>query len=329
MFYRKIGNRRFKYLIIMVKKNIKDITVQETNDSSILSKASIVELAYFNDPYLKLFCKRIARRSPLIHRGYYIRAKAIDHVLKSFLSNTKDFDNKVQMFSLGAGFDTSYFRLKSELGGDAFTNKCKYIEIDFPDVVRRKQALLQKTEVLAKLIGDYRIGTVEGELDAEDFNIVPCDLTDLERLDRMLSQINVQFDAPSLFFSECVLTYVDYKQANRLLQWIQSKFPNCVLAIYEQISPNDPFGRVMMKHFNKIQSPLKRINELSSLQKHKDLLSSFGFQTTVCFDMNYFFENYIAEEEKKRMMSLEVFDEYEEWHLKCSHYCIVAGFQGM
>ena len=68
----------------MPSKN-KDITVQETNDSSILSKASIVNLGYFSDPFLHLFTTRPVRRSPLIHRGYYVRAKAIDYILKQFI----------------------------------------------------------------------------------------------------------------------------------------------------------------------------------------------------------------------------------------------------
>lgn len=309
----------------MVKKHIKDITVQETNDSSILSKASIVELGYFNDPFLKLFCKRIARRSPLIHRGYYIRAMAIDHVLKSFLNNTQ---GQLQIISLGAGFDTSYFRLKSQ-HRELFANRCRYIEVDFPDVVKRKQELVMRNEALVQMIGEFSICTQDGELDSKDYNIVPCDLTDLKRLEKMFSKLHIQLDTPTLFFSECVLTYVDYEQANNLLQWIQAMFPNCVLAIYEQYCPSDPFGVVMMNHFNKIQSPLKRINQLNTLQKHKELLSSFHFDSAISFNMNYFFERYVSNEEKERMMNLEVFDEYEEWHLKCSHYCIAAGFQGV
>ena len=314
----------------MGKTSIKDITVQETNDSSILSKASIAEFGYFDDPYLKLFCKKLARRSPLIHRGYYIRAKAIDYVLTNFLKHTiPDAINNnkhIQVFSLGAGFDTSYFRLKSKMG-DTFTKNCRYIEIDFPDVVRRKIALIAQHDVLAKIIGDYRVD--DGILHSEGFSIIPCDLTDLKQLQEYFKKISINYDSPSLFFSECVLTYVDYKKARDLLQWIQMQFPHCMLAVYEQIGPDDSFGRVMMKHFEKIQSPLKRIRELRSLYSHEQLLTSLQYKNVCCFDMNSFYRTYVDDVEKERMISLEVFDEFEEWHLKCSHYCIAIGFSGI
>ena len=85
----------------MVKTKGNQQTVQETNDHSILSKASVAQHGYFNDPYLKLFCSRIARRAPLIHRGYYIRVKAIDHILHSFLDHCGCRPS--QIISIGKG----------------------------------------------------------------------------------------------------------------------------------------------------------------------------------------------------------------------------------
>ena len=50
---------------------------------------------------------------------------------------------------------------------------------------------------------------------------------------------------------------------------------------------------------------------------------------SVGFTMNTFYECCVEEEEKGRMEALEPFDEFEEWHLKCNHYCITAGLQGI
>ncbi len=47
--------------------------VQGTNDSSIVSKRSMVRMQYFHDPFLQAFVAKPSRRSPLINRGYYIR----------------------------------------------------------------------------------------------------------------------------------------------------------------------------------------------------------------------------------------------------------------
>lgn len=44
-------------------------------------------------------------------RGYYIRAKLIDHVIKGFLNQ---IPLKNQIVNLGAGFDSTFFRLKEQ-----------------------------------------------------------------------------------------------------------------------------------------------------------------------------------------------------------------------
>ena len=306
-------------------KKIKDITVQETNDSSILSKASIVTLGYFNDPFLPLFTTRVPRRAPLIHRGYYIRAKAIDHSLRTFIQHHHDNETRIQIVSLGAGFDTSFFRLK-ELG---LLQKCRFVEIDFQDVMRRKIAIIQQHQVLKHTIGQFEIDETDHSLKSDDYAIIPCDLTDLKRLELYAEKFEVDFNLPTLFFSECVLTYVDFQHSLDLMQWIRNKFIRPAVVIYEQIRPEDAFGRVMMRHFNKIQSPLRRIQKLSDIEKHKNVFRSLCFDDVVGFDMNFFYTCYLDEAEKKRMIQLEPFDEFEEWNLKCSHYIITAAFAGM
>ena len=79
------------------------IQVQGTNDSSILSKVSMVKLGYFEDLFLREFVDKDVRRSPSINRfeiqtkdfnfdylmffrGYYIRMKALEYALNMFYS---------------------------------------------------------------------------------------------------------------------------------------------------------------------------------------------------------------------------------------------------
>jgi tRNA wybutosine-synthesizing protein 4 len=90
-----------------------DQAVQGTNDSSILSKISTSELGYFEDDSLKYFATKVVRRSPLVNRGYYIRARLIDFMIKEFLSKTSSTMPN-QILNLGAGFDSSFFRLNSQ-----------------------------------------------------------------------------------------------------------------------------------------------------------------------------------------------------------------------
>ena len=40
-------------------------------------------------------------------------------------------------------------------------------------------------------------------------------------------------------------------------------------------------------------------------------------------DMNEFFSNCLTLEERRRVCQMEIFDEFEEWHLKCNHYVLI------
>ena len=63
--------------------------ILQTNNSSIVSKRSVERLYYANEQhFFRHFVKKPQRRSPLINRGYWLRMKAIDHVVELFLNET-------------------------------------------------------------------------------------------------------------------------------------------------------------------------------------------------------------------------------------------------
>uniref|UniRef100_A0A3B3ZUT4 Uncharacterized protein n=1 Tax=Periophthalmus magnuspinnatus TaxID=409849 RepID=A0A3B3ZUT4_9GOBI len=130
------------------KKLGKDTAVQGTNDSSVVSKVSAAAQGYFEDVYLQHFVCKVARRAPLINRGYYVRWRAVDHCVRRFLEKTSNCPKR-QILSLGAGFDSLYFRLRS---CRILTNAVVF-EVDFPDVARRKSALINSNETLMEMLG--------------------------------------------------------------------------------------------------------------------------------------------------------------------------------
>lgn len=97
--------------------------VQGTNDSSVVSKVSAAAQGYFHDDFLRHFVGKVSRRAPLInrqdlwtfsaalqsdfklrinvcvwlcflHRGYYVRWKAVDRCVKQFLCVTDACDRR-------------------------------------------------------------------------------------------------------------------------------------------------------------------------------------------------------------------------------------------
>lgn len=86
--------------------------VQSTNDSSALSKSSLAARGYVHDAFAALLVPGTARRAPLIHRGYYVRARAVRHCVRAFVERTCAAPGTPpsQILSLGAGSDSLYFR---------------------------------------------------------------------------------------------------------------------------------------------------------------------------------------------------------------------------
>ena len=57
-------------------------------------------------------------------RGYYVRCKAISQVIATFIHGSTS-DGQRQIISLGAGYDTTYFRLYAE----GLIRNLKYFEV--------------------------------------------------------------------------------------------------------------------------------------------------------------------------------------------------------
>ena len=78
---------------------------------------------------------------------------------------------------LGAGFDASYFRLKSR--GELVNTT--FYDVDFPDVIRRKHNIIRKQSTLTDIIGEFNIE--DNVLKSKDYHTLPCDVTDLNKLE--------------------------------------------------------------------------------------------------------------------------------------------------
>lgn len=76
-----------------------------------------------------------------------MRWRAVDHCVRGFLQVTAKCPNR-QILSLGAGFDSLYFRLHA----DGALNEAIVFEVDFPDVARRKAALLASDTSLREML---------------------------------------------------------------------------------------------------------------------------------------------------------------------------------
>lgn len=75
--------------------------IMGTNSSSIVSKRSVERLYLPKPHFYRYFVRKPQRRSPTINRGYWLRMRAVDWVVRKFLERQTDREKVV--INLGAG----------------------------------------------------------------------------------------------------------------------------------------------------------------------------------------------------------------------------------
>jgi len=266
---------------------------------------------------------RVNRMPPLINRGYYTRVAAIRNTIDQFLGC-----GGKQIVSLGAGYDTNYWRLKQRRSEDnGALIFLKYFEVDFPQVVKHKSLMISKNENLSKWIPDLEINKDTGDISSSDYALLGVDMRNLPTLSSLLLSHKIDISLPTLFLSECVLIYMNPTDSSKLISWTSEVFSKTMFIIYEQIHPFDAFGEVMLNNLQSRGIPLASIKAYPDLNAQKKRFTDLGYTKLEALDMNQIHTFLLSPADNQRISRLEIFDELEEWHLIQSHYCIVVATQ--
>ncbi|KAH0625303.1 hypothetical protein JD844_033808 [Phrynosoma platyrhinos] len=247
--------------------------------------------------------------------------------------------------------DSLYFRAKDK----GLLARTRFFEVDFPEVAAQKATLVAQTEELAAMATGNAVSPQESGLvkfSGDDYRILGADLSDLLRLQEAMCEASLDPEAPTLILAEVVLTYMETERSDALIHWVADFFPQAWFVLYEQIHPEDPFGRIMQNHFNKLLSPLRSLIHYPNCKAQQLRFLQRGWTECCAIDMNQFYGCFVPGEEQQRIRTLEPFDEFEtqrvigklkeqrplpdsvlllylqEWHLKCSHYFILVASKG-
>jgi tRNA wybutosine-synthesizing protein 4 len=78
------------------------------------------------------------------------------------------------IISLGAGFDSTFFWLKAA----KISDKVCYIEVDYPDVVRKKIQVIRANSILAELVMQGGLNS-DSEIETGDYKLFEADVRDI------------------------------------------------------------------------------------------------------------------------------------------------------
>ncbi|KAL0083940.1 S-adenosyl-L-methionine-dependent methyltransferase [Phycomyces blakesleeanus] len=296
-----------------------DNAIRDTNDDATVSRLSAAQLGYLVDPFVHLFVRRPVRRSPIINRGTFIRQRALDSLVEQFLQSPGP---KKQIVALGAGFDTRYFIIKSGPGAEKLK---KYFEVDFPELTVKKAMSIQRHPALHNILGpkeDIRLEKGGTELIGPDYCLVGGDLREWDQVAARLIHHGLDPTIPTMFLSECVFIYIAPEVSQYILEWITREIKQAMFVLYEQIKPDDAFGRMMLKNLQERSIELKGIHAYPDLSAQENRFMGLGWQKAKAVDINELHDHWLDVTEKSRIARLEILDELEEWHLLSSHYCV-------
>lgn len=294
-----------------------DNAVRSTNDEATVGKWSAVNAGYYGDGFVDAFLSHAAPfHGPLMNRGHFARVMAVQQTLLRFILPVESIANNArQVVCLGCGFDTLYFRLAAQ-GAFAGVPELRYFEVDFAEVVNRKRHILKQ---------DARFHPY---LERKQYSLIECDLRDMDSLKVLLDAAGFSHECPTLFISECVLIYMTPEEGGRIISWACETTPQSVFVTYEQIRPDDAFGKTMIRNLQARNIPLHSIMQYPSLTSQEQRYKKAGYSHSLAMAMDQVYERVIPLSERRRVGSLEVFDEYEEWKLVLSHYCLVVSCNG-
>lgn len=306
-----------------------DDAVNATNDDATMCKFQAVEKGYFKDNYIHSFvtskAKNVsARKAPEINRGYYARTASVTYLVEQFIRSNRS----LQIISLGAGYDSLYWRIKASLDVIVDEGEPKpsinYVEIDMGTVTLHKLMAIKRHP---KLLDSLTNVTFKGEgLHSDDYHLISFDLrqVDKESLRRKLfEECQLDPNKPTLCIAECVLIYMPTQDSASLINWLGSKFENLTMLNYEQCNMRDRFGDIMLENMNVRHCDLMGVDACTSLQSQETRFTSNGIKYTKIWTLSDIFNNLIAPGEIERIEKLEFLDEKELLMQLLQHYCII------
>ncbi|OQS01147.1 hypothetical protein ACHHYP_01753 [Achlya hypogyna] len=295
-----------------------DHGVAETAFDAIHCKISAVKQGYFHDDFVALFGRKPTRRIPLIHRGYYLRHKAVEAAVSSFLAERATPTTPVQILSFGAGFDTLFFRLRQQHAAHV-----SMYEIDCDAIVDQKITVL--TQHFDQLFGgSFEQSTpwphaYKAASATATYAVTGCDLGDTAALAKQLAQLGLDPTRPTLVLAECVLAYLAPSARSSLLQWTASHLSDALFVGYDPIGLATSFGEQMQSYFAAKGCDLRSAKALPSVHDQDAHFRAHGWGSVRLWNMNATLRLLVADNERRRMEGLEPFDEYDDW-ITCNHH---------
>ncbi|KAJ0380417.1 hypothetical protein COL26b_001119 [Colletotrichum chrysophilum] len=301
-------------------------SVQNARRGQALDDLIMAERLYYPDEphYFRFFVKKFQRRAPLINRGYHLRLKVIDTLVRRFLQRPS-YRKKV-VVNLGCGSDVLPWQCEVR-----YPDACRdvtFIDVDYPDLIQKKRRIVLDTPELHALLGTWEVNDKSPiVLQSQKYCQIACDLRQLSALENALSKLFDLSATEFLFVAEVSITYMDTEGADCVINWAGS-LQHAEFCLLEQIlpdGPDHPFAHTMLKHFNKLNTPIKSVHRYPSVASQEARFETLGWSAAESWTLweAWADDLFMTSEERRALDVVEPFDEWEEFALFASHYVVI------
>ncbi|KAJ3086215.1 hypothetical protein HDU96_005005 [Phlyctochytrium bullatum] len=118
---------------------------------------------------------------------------------------------------------------------------------------------------------------------------------------------------------------MEEKFIHNILKWTAKASVASFFVTYEQIKPDDAFGRTMIDNLKLRHIDLPGLTTCPTLESHVSRFQVQGWSNlggASAVTMRDAYDKHLSQEERDRVAKLEIFDEVEEWRLMGDHYCL-------
>lgn len=207
-----------------------------------------------------------------------------------------------------------------------------FVDVDYPQLMHKKRQMVLESNVLRAFLPQGDLVALEGDvlLRHPRYLAVGCDLNQLAKLERILEEELSFSEQAILFVAEVSIAYMSVEGADAVIRWASS-FKDSQFCLLEQClpdGPDHPFAQTMIKHFDKLRTPLRIIRSYENLSDQRHRFLSAGWPQVEISSLWNFWSNdhCILPEQRRSLNACEPFDEWEEFALFGSHYfLLIAG----
>lgn len=164
---------------------------------------------------------------------------------------------------------------------------------------------------------------------ADKYLAVGCDLRQLDKLEAVLrKEFNLDGSSVAILFTaEVSVAYMTLEAADAVLKW-STRFNDVRFCLLEQHLPDGrdhPFAVTMLKHFDKLRTPLYAIGTKDQMYNRFATAGypDAGINIKSLWEL-WADEEFLTQEQREALDKIEPFDEWEEFALFGSHYFLMV-----